>query len=89
MLYEYWFDASGNAHEISKMDTGYILNCLKQLNNMLDSWRGIIPERLTSEELKQKNEVGQKAWFVFHGIAYINAFCDELDRRNQSEQQDI
>ena len=42
--YEYWFDAEGNPHEISKMNTQYIKNCLKQLHNMLNSWRGIAPE---------------------------------------------
>ena len=38
-MYEYWFDADGKAHEISKMDTAYIGSCLKQLRKMLDSWR--------------------------------------------------
>ena len=79
--YEYWFDADGNPHEISKMDTQYIQNCLNQLVKMLDSWHGIIPEQLSKEELMQKDEVGMKAWFVFNGINYMNAFTEELDRR--------
>ena len=80
--YEYWFDAEGNPHEISKMNTQYIKNCLKQLHNMLNSWRGIAPEELSMEELKDKDEVGMKAWFVFNGIKYIHAFTEEFDRRN-------
>ena len=84
-MYDYWFDADGKAHEIAKMDSGYILSCLKQLRRMLESWRGIIPEQLTNEELKQKDEVGMKAWFVFNGIPYIEAFCKELDKRETSE----
>lgn len=84
-MYEYWFDADGKAHEISKMDTAYIGSCLKQLRKMLDSWRGIIPEQLTEEELRQKDDVGMKAWFVFHGISYIDAFCKELDKRSLNE----
>lgn len=79
--YEYWFDGDGNSHEIAKMDTQYIQNCLNQLNKWLDSWGGIIPEQLTAEELKDKDEVGKKAWFVFHGINYINAFGEEIDKR--------
>ena len=35
--YEYWFDADGNPHEISKMDDRYIGNCIKQLKKMLDA----------------------------------------------------
>lgn len=80
--YIYWFDAMNQCHEISKMDTQYIYNCLKELKKMLDSWHGIIPEQLTEEELKLKDEVGMKAWFVFHGTNYIDAFCNELKRRN-------
>ena len=80
-MYDYWFDSDGKAHEIARMDSDYILSCLKQLRRMLESWRGIIPEQLTVEELKQKDEVGMKAWFVFNGIPYIDVFCKELDRR--------
>ena len=80
-LYEYWFDADGNPHEISKMDDIYIGNCIKQLKKMLDAWHGIIPERLTEEELNQKDDVGSMAWFVFHGLSYIDALCKELDKR--------
>lgn len=83
-MYEYWFDSEGNAHEISKMDTCYIYNCLRQLNKMLDSWHGILPEMLNAEEMKQRNEVGMKAWFVFNGINYINAFCKELECRKNA-----
>ena len=83
-MYDYWFDASGGAHEISKMETFYIQNCLKRLKKMLVVWSGIIPEQLTKEEMKQKDEVGMKAWFVLHGISYIDAFCQELDRRKDS-----
>ena len=79
--YEYWFDADGNPHEISKMDDRYIGNCIKHLKKMLDAWHGIIPERLTEEELKQKDDVGSMAWFVFHGLSYIDVLCKELDRR--------
>lgn len=79
--YEYWFDGDGNSHEIAKMDTQYIRNCQNQLLKMLDSWQGIIPEQLSDEELKSKDEVGMKAWFVFNGIAYMNAFSEELDKR--------
>mgnify|MGYP004679064975 CR=1 FL=1 len=80
-IYDYWFDGNGDMHEISKMDTQYIQNCLGQLNKMLQSWRGIIPERLTDEELLGRDKVGQKAWFVFHGIPYIDAFLRELKKR--------
>ena len=80
-MYDYWIDAEGFPHEIAKMDTQYIMNCLKSLNNMLSLWRGITPDRLTNEELKLQSTVGMKAWFVFHGIAYIDAMCAELDRR--------
>lgn len=83
--YEYWFDGEGNMHEIAKMDTPYIINCLHQLEKMLPLWRGIIPEQLTKEELKQKDEVGMKAWFVFHGPDYIDAFVNELDRRKYND----
>ena len=51
---------------------------------MLVAWSGIIPEQLTKEEMNQKDEVGMKAWFVLHGISYIDAFCQELDRRKDS-----
>lgn len=40
----------------------------------------IIPEQLMDAELRQNNEMGKKAWFVFHGIKYIEAFNNELDR---------
>ena len=84
-MYEYWFDSESKAHEISKMDSGYIKNCLKQLKKMLDSWGGSIPEQLTAEELQQKDEVGMKAWFVFNGLEYIEAFRRELEHRSQGE----
>lgn len=80
-IYNYWFDADGKPHEIRKMDLQYIQNCLQQLEKMLSSWHGIIPENLTDEELQKKDEVGQKAWFVFHGIKYIDAFYCELEKR--------
>lgn len=82
-MYEFWFDSSGKAHDISRMDTGYIMNCLNMLNNMLSSWRGIIPEQLNNEELRDKSVVGTKAWFVFYGIGYIDSFCAEIDRRKE------
>ena len=84
VMYKYRFDADGKAHEITKMETAYICNCLKQLEKMSGLWHGVIPEQLTPEELTLKNEVGMKAWFVFNGIEYIGAFCEELDRRNQT-----
>ena len=80
-MYEYWFDPDGNMHEISKMETSYIGNCISMLGKMLQNWAGIIPEQLSEEELKQKDEVGMKAWFVFNGINYIDAFCKELEKR--------
>lgn len=79
--YEYWFDGDGIPHEIAKMDTQYIINCQNQLLKMLDSWHGIIPEQLSDDELESKNEVGMKAWFVFNGIEYMNAFSEELNKR--------
>ena len=84
-IYDYWHDADGNPHEISKMDDTYILNCIKQLQKMLDAWHGIIPEQLTKEEVKKKDTVGTKAWFVFHGIVYIDKFCEELNKRKENE----
>ena len=83
--YEYWFDPEGKMYKISEMDTSYILNCLNQLNKMLPTWRGITPEDLTREDLKQKDVVGMEAWFVFHGINYINAFKKELSRRENDD----
>ena len=85
-MYDYWFDADGKAHEIARMDTDYIINCLNELKKMLDAWHGIIPEQLTDEELKQKDCVAMKAWFVFNGIPYIDAFCKELKRRNNDRE---
>lgn len=84
-MYDYWFDADGNPHEISKMDSEYISNCLNQLNKMLNAWHGIIPEQLTREEIKQKDTVGMKAWFVFHGNEYIGKLSEELKRRDELE----
>lgn len=83
-MYKYWFDSEGNAHKIEEMETSYISNCLRQLGKMLDSWRGIIPEQLSNEELKQKDKVGMKAWFVFNGISYIDAFNKELENRSRA-----
>lgn len=80
-MFEYWFDADEKAHLISKMDITYISNCLQQLSKMLYAWRGIVPEQLTAAELKQKYEVGKKAWFVFNGVGYIDAFSNELKKR--------
>lgn len=83
-IYDYWVDGEGKLHKISQMDTQYIHNCLDQLKKMLNRWRGIIPENLTDDELKKKDEVGQKAWFVLNGIPYIDAFCSELKKRKES-----
>jgi hypothetical protein len=84
--YEYWVDADENAHIISKMDTQYIQNCLNQLRKWLDAWHGIIPEQLTAKELKKKDEVGMKAWFVFNGIGYIDAFVEEINKRMKEDR---
>lgn len=86
-MFEYWFDSYGQAHEISKMDTEYICNCLRNLNKWLTLWRGVIPEQLTTEEMKDRNRVGMKAWFVFNGIQYIESFCAELERRKQLKDE--
>ena len=83
--YEYWFDSEGKMHEIAKMDTLYIERCLKQLGKWLSTWRGIVPDQLTQDERKQKDEVGRKAWFVFHGINYIDAFTAELEKRKNND----
>lgn len=84
--YEYWFDADGRAHEIVKMDTDYIYNCLNQLGKWLENWGNIIPEQLSDDELKDKDEVGMKAWFVFNGISYIDVFCAEIKRRQNIKE---
>lgn len=84
-LYDYWIDAYGNSHAISDMNTQYISHCLNQLRKWLDAWHGIIPEMLTAEEMKQRDEVGMKAWFTFNGIPYIEAFCAELKKRGIDE----
>ena len=78
---EYWFDAEGKPHLIKDMDEDYILNCLKNLEKWLKNWEEVLPTELNEYEMKQKDKVGMKAWFVFNGIDYINTFCDELDRR--------
>ena len=82
---KYWFDSDGYPHEISKMETGYIYNCLNQLKKALNLWHGIIPEQLTREELVDKGKVMSKAWFVLHGIEYIDAFCEELKKRQSAQ----
>ena len=84
--YEYWFDSEGKMHRIAEMDEGYILNCLNQLDKMLSAWHGIVPEHLTSEELKLKDKVGMKAWFVLHGINYIDVFTNELEKRKNNDE---
>lgn len=60
------------------MDINYIKNCLNQLQKWLNAWHGIIPEQLTDDELKGKDEVGMKAWFVFNGLNYIETFCNGI-----------
>lgn len=84
--YDYWFDGEGNAHEISKMNTSYIYHCINTLNDALVSWRGIIPEQLDEDELRDKDKVLSKAWFVFNGIKYIDVFCDEIRKRKEHDK---
>lgn len=65
------------------MDSGYIVNCLKNLIKWDKDWGDISFVELTTEELKRKDDVGMKAWFVIHGKNYMEAFSKELKKRNE------
>ena len=83
--YEFWVDAYNKSHEISKMDTAYIRNCLKELQKMNDVWKNAKCDSLTDSELKLSNEVGQKAWYVENGKSYLSAFLQELAYREKGK----
>ena len=80
-IYDYWFDAQGVIHKIEEMDTSYIERCITQLEKMNNSWWDIDVSELTKKELKDKDEIGQKAWFVIHGKTYLDVLKNELDYR--------
>ncbi len=81
--YEFWFDSEKKAHRIEDMDAKYIRNCMRQIKKCEGAWWNATPESLTDEELKLKDEVMQKAWYVFHGRKYYSVFEEELKIRGE------
>lgn len=82
-IYDIWIDAEENCHLISEMDTDYINRCIGQIHKAADLWRYDNFNGLTKSE---KNEICvpmQKAWFVVSGIAYLNSFRLELEKREE------
>lgn len=80
-IFDYWFDGDGNIHKISDMDDNYIQNCIRQLEKMNDGWWDIDVSDLSRNELKDKDKVGSKAWFVLFGKKYLEVLKFELDCR--------
>lgn len=79
--YDYWIDGNGTVHKISEMDSNYIRNCLRQLEMVRGTWRGITPEDLNKKDLESSNKPLSKAWFAFDGEKYMEVLTEELENR--------
>lgn len=51
---DYWRDKFGNVHEISKMSTSYLENCLRKIDR--ENWRKEYREKITNELKRRKND---------------------------------
>lgn len=87
MDYTFWIDANGQRHDLRDMTTSYINRCIGQIALVVDSWKRIKQRDLTPKELERVNDPLQKAWFVFHGLNYLESFKNELNSRDEDTTQ--
>jgi hypothetical protein len=73
-----WQDAKGNMHQISKMQTSHIENCIKLLQR-----KEIMPDKIQEfkRELLRRQEQGEEYEIVNHRITITNEDIIECARR--------
>ena len=83
-IYDVWIDGENKVHIIKEMDTDYIINVVRQINKVSDSWRTKSFDDLSQNDLNRITEPLQKAWYVVNAREYLKSFKKELQTRNES-----
>ena len=84
MNYTLWEDAEGKLHEIDKMDTQYIKNCMKCIK---DTGYSIYTKKVADAD-KTEALFGPK-WCYEHAENFLNAFQRELTIRKRIQRQEF